>query len=183
MTTTGKPSNNIMLTTIDKIPLKTNGLPTTEDMNDDPIVKDVLSEFEKELSLSDQTTQSNNYQINYQQQQLQQQQLQQQQLQQQQLQQQQLQQQQLQQQQLQQQQLTAQKLNNKSKEFNIDNELLVKVFIICIIIALVTNPYIYTTILSKLPQNLSIIFDNYNYFIKLGLIFIILYVMMFYNVV
>jgi hypothetical protein len=168
MTTTGKPSNNIMITSIDNIPLKTNGHVITDDMTNDQTVKDVLNEFEKELSLSDPIT-NNNYQINYQQQQ--------------QLQQQQLQQQQLQQQQLQQQQLQQQQKQNSKKDLCIDNELIVKVFIICIVVALITNPYIYATILSKIPDSLSLFFDNYNYFIKLAIIFVILYLMMFYNVV
>jgi hypothetical protein len=174
MTTTGKPSNNIMITSIDKIPLRTTGTPITDDMTNDETVRDVLSEFEKELSLSE-TPANNNYQINYQQQQQQQQQIPQQLLQQQQ--------QQLLQQQQQLPQQMPQQRNNKKKDFHIDNELVIKVFIICIIVALITNPYIYATILSKIPDNLSSMFDNYNYYIKLGLIFVILYVMMFYNVV
>ena len=46
-------SPNNMITSIDKIPLKTSGSNITEDMTDDPIVKDVLNEFEKELSLNE----------------------------------------------------------------------------------------------------------------------------------
>jgi len=168
MSTTGKPSNNIMITSIDNIPLKTNGQVITDDMTNDQTVKDVLSEFEKELSLTESSV-NNNYKINYQQQQ--EQQLFQQQ-----------QQQQLQQQQLQQQQ-SQQKQRQNKKDLCIDNELVVKVFIICIVVALITNPYIYATILSKIPDSLSVIFDNYNYFIKLAIIFITLYLMMFYNVV
>jgi len=168
MSTTGKPSNNIMITSIDNIPLKTNGQVITDDMTNDQTVKDVLSEFEKELSLTESSV-NNNYKINYQQQQ--EQQLFQQQ-----------QQQQLQQQQLQQQQ-SQQKQRQNKKDLCIDNELVVKVFIICIVVALITNPYIYATILSKIPDSLSVIFDNYNYFIKLAIIFVTLYLMMFYNVV
>jgi cation transport ATPase len=169
MSTTGKPSNNIMITSIDNIPLKTNGQVITDDMTNDQTVKDVLSEFEKELSLTESSV-NNNYKINYQQQQ-EQQLIQQQQ------------QQQLQQQQLQQQQQSQQKQRQNKKDLCIDNELVVKVFIICIVVALITNPYIYATILSKIPDSLSLIFDNYNYFIKLAIIFVTLYLMMFYNVV
>ena len=170
MTTTGKPSNNIMITSIDKIPLRTNGPVTTDDMTNDQTVKDVLSEFEQELSLTADQNINNNYKVNYQQQSQQQQEQQFQQ-----------QQQYQQQQPFQQQPKPQQKQNNK--DLCIDNELVIKVFIICIVVALITNPYIYATILSKIPDNLSLIFDNYNYFIKLGLIFVVLYLMMFYNVV
>jgi hypothetical protein len=166
MTTIGKPTNNIMITSIDKIPLKTNGsVAATDDMVDDPIVKDVLSEFEKELALTEPqppSQSSSNYQINYQQppqdpysQQFQPPQA----------------------------PIKHQLSQNKSKQdFYIDNDLIVKVFIICIVIALITNPYIYTTILSKIPDNFSVIIENYNYFIKLIIIFVVLYLMMFYKV-
>ena len=65
-------SQNNMITPIDKIPLKTSNANITDDMSDDPIVKDVLNEFEKELSINEQT--ANNYKINVNQMQQQQQQ-------------------------------------------------------------------------------------------------------------
>jgi len=171
MATIGKPSNNIMITSIDKIPAKQNGgAAMTDDMNDDPIVRDVLSEFEKELAM----TSGNNYQINYDQQQPQHQPQHQPQQPQQQLQQ--------DPQQFQQPPPQQAKVSKK-QDFYIDNEIVVKVFIICIIVALVTNPYIYSTILSKVPENISLLLDNYNYFIKLILIFIILYLLIFYKCV
>ena len=34
--------SNIMLTSLDKIPLKTSNINNTDDMSDDPIVKDVV---------------------------------------------------------------------------------------------------------------------------------------------
>jgi hypothetical protein len=161
-------SQNNMITPIDKIPLKTSGANITDDMADDPIVKDVLNEFEKELSLNEQTI-KNNYLINNNQHQHQQQ-----------LQQQQQPlyhplQQQLQPQQPQLQQQQSSKINY------IDNELITKSFIICIVIAIIINPVIYNTILSKIPENISGIFDNYNYIIKIILIFIALYALMFYK--
>lgn len=158
--------SNIMLTSLDKIPLKPSN--NTDDMSDDPVVKDVLNEFEKELSLNEQKS---NYNINYNQQQQipQQQQLplpQQQQI-------------PLPQQQIQYQQ---QRLGIPQYKNNyIDNVLLTKTFIICIIIALIINPVIYNTIISKIPINLMSIFETYNYIIKLGLIFIIIYLFMFYK--
>lgn len=162
--------SNIMLTSLDKIPLKTSNINNTDDMSDDPIVKDVLNEFEKELSLNEQKS---NYNINYnQQQQIPQQQQQPLQLPQQPI--------QLPQQQpiQYQQQRTG---IHQNKNNYIDNILLTKTFIICIIIALITNPVIYSTIISKIPINLSTIFESYNYVIKLGLIFITIYLFMFYK--
>jgi hypothetical protein len=158
-------SQNNMITPIDKIPLKTSGANITEDMTDDPIVKDVLNEFEKELSLNEQTI-KNNYLINNNQQQQQQPP-------------------QNYQQPLYhplQQQLQPQLQQQQSSKINyIDNELITKSFIICIVIAIIINPVIYNTILSKIPENISGIFDNYNYIIKIILIFIALYALMFYK--
>jgi hypothetical protein len=161
-----QPQNN-MITPIEKVPLKTSNTNITPDMSDDPIVKDVLNEFEKELSLNNQ---SNNYQINNNQpQQPQQQQQQQQQL--------------PQQPQYQpSQQLPQPQPQQRQNQINyIDNILITKTFIICIIIAIVTNPNIYSTIISKIPENISVILDSYNYIIKIILIFIILYGLMFYK--
>jgi hypothetical protein len=158
-------SQNNMITPIDKIPLKTSGANITEDMTDDPIVKDVLNEFEKELSLNEQTI-KNNYLINNNQHQQQQPP-------------------QNYQQPLYhplQQQLQPQLQQQQSSKINyIDNELITKSFIICIVIAIIINPVIYNTILSKIPENISGIFDNYNYIIKIILIFIALYALMFYK--
>ena len=166
-------SQNNMITPIDKIPLKTSNANITDDMSDDPIVKDVLNEFEKELSINEQT--ANNYKINVNQmQQQQQQQYQQQQQQQPQM--------QYQQQQQMQYQPPMQQLSKNQQSINyIDNVLLTKTFIICIIIGLFTNPYIYNTIISKIPENISVMLDSYNYIIKIILIFISLYALMFYK--
>jgi hypothetical protein len=157
-------SQNNMITPIDKIPLKTSGANITEDMTDDPIVKDVLNEFEKELSLNEQTI-KNNYLINNNQHQQQQPP-------------------QNYQQPLYhplQQQLQPQLQQQSSKINYIDNELITKTFIICIVIAIIINPIIYNTILSKIPENISGMLDNYNYIIKIILIFIALYALMFYK--
>ena len=168
-------SQNNMITSIDKIPLKTSGAIITDDMADDPIVKDVLNEFEKELSMNEQTI-KNNYQINNNSQSQQQyQQSQQQQYQQ-------SQQQQSQQQQSQQQQYQQSQQQQSQQPINyIDNILITKTFIICIVVAIIINPYIYNTIISKIPDNISIILDSYNYIIKIILAFITLYALMFYK--
>lgn len=158
-------SQNNMITSIDKIPLKTSGATITEDMVDDPIVKDVLNEFEKELSMNEQTI-KNNYQINnnlqYQSQQPVQQPL------------------QPIQQPIQQQYQPLYQSQKQSVNY-IDNVLITKTFIICIVVAIIINPYIYNTIISKIPNNISILLDSYNYIIKIILAFITLYLLMFYK--
>lgn len=162
--------SNIMLTSLDKIPLKSSNINTADDMSDDPIVKDVLNEFEKELSLNEQKS---NYNINYNQQQQMPQQPQMPQI---------PQQSQIPQQQIAPPQYQQQRFSGSQNKNNyIDNVLLTKTFIICIIIALITNPVIYSTIISKIPLNFSIIFETYNYVIKLALIFITIYLFMFYK--
>lgn len=161
--------STIMLTSLDKIPQKQSNNVSVDDMSDDPLVKDVLSEFEKELNINEQHQNNKNYNINYQQHQ-----------------------QPPQQQQLpppqqlppqQQQQYQQRNQNSKTLSNYIDNILITKSFIICIIVALIINPYIYSTIISKIPADLSTLFDSYNYLIKLILIFITVYIFMFYKLV
>lgn len=164
--------STIMLTSLDKIPQKQSNNVSVDDMSDDPLVKDVLSEFEKELNINEQHQNNKNYNINYQQhQQPPQQQLP-------------PQQQPQQPQQLPpQQQYQQRNQNSKTLSNYIDNILITKTFIICIIVALIINPHIYSTIISKIPADLSTLFDSYNYLIKLVLIFITVYLFMFYKLV
>jgi hypothetical protein len=152
-------SQNNMITPIDKIPFKT-AVGNTDESNDDPMIRDVLNEFEQELAINE--SQSNKYKINEQRPVQQYQQPPPQQL-------------QPPPQQLQQPPVKAQK--NKSY---IDNELVVKSFIICIVIAIIINPYIFSTILSKVPENISLMLTSYDYFIKLVIIFVAIYVLFFY---
>jgi hypothetical protein len=161
-------NQNNMITEIDKIPLKTNEMSVTDDMND-PLVKDVLNEFENELLLSNKPT-NNNYKINNDdndnhrnnyQPELQSQ----------------------SQPQPQQQLNRNMKSSSKNEKIKYYDELLLnKSFIICIIIAIIINPYIFSTIINNLPENISSLFDSYNYFIKLGLIFVAIYILMVYKV-
>lgn len=154
-------SQNNMITSIDKIPLKPSVNNLNNDDLTDPMVKDVLNEFEKELSLQEKQSK---YVINDQPPQ--------------------------QQPQYQPPPLQPQyqpppvikKQDTISKNY-IDNELITKTFIICIIMAIITNPYIYDTLISKIPENISNIFFSYNYIIKLIILFIVIYGMMFYNLI
>ena len=154
-------SQNNMITSIDKIPLKPSVNNLNNDDLTDPMVKDVLNEFEKELSLQEKQSK---YVINDQP--------------------------------PQQQPLyqppplqpqyqpppVIKKQDTISKNY-IVNELITKTFIICIIMAIITNPYIYDTLISKIPENISNIFISYNYIIKLIILFIVIYGMMFYNLI
>jgi hypothetical protein len=153
-------SQNNMITPIDKIPFKTAG--NTDETNDDPMIRDVLNEFEQELAINE--SQSNKYKINEQRpvQQYQQPPPQQHQPPPQQLQQ-------------------PQPVKPQKNKSYIDNELIVKSFIICIVIAIIINPYIFSTILSKVPENISLMLTSYDYFIKLVIIFVAIYVLFFYN--
>jgi hypothetical protein len=49
--------------------------------------------------------------------------------------------------------------------------------------AIITNPYIYDTLITKMPDNISVILDSYNYIIKIILLFVAIYGMMFYNLI
>ena len=156
-------SQNNMITSIEKIPLKQSVNNSNNDDLTDPMVKDVLNEFEKELSLQEKQSK---YVINDQPP----------------LQQQQQQYQPSPQQQYQPPPLVIKKQDPISKNY-IDNELITKAFIICIIIAIIINPYIYDTLISKIPENISNIFISYNYIIKIIILFIVIYGMMFYNLI
>ncbi len=153
-------SQNHMITPIEKIPLKTSGN-ANDEMNDDPMIRDVLNEFEKELAITETT---NKYKINDQ-----------------------IPVQQIQQpimqpiQAMQQMQQPQPVVKAKKNKCYIDNELIVKSVIICIIVAIIINPYIYSTILSKIPENISLMLDANNYFVKLLLIFVAIYALFFYN--
>ena len=158
-------TQNHMITPIEKIPLKTSGN-TNDEINDDPMIRDVLNEFEKELAINE--TPNNKYKINEQpllqspslqnplhsNQNLQQ---------------------------VYQQPTVQLPIKPIKKKCYIDNELIVKSVTICLVVAIIINPFIYSTFLSKVPENISLILDSNSYFIKLILIFIAIYALYFYN--
>jgi hypothetical protein len=138
-----------MTTSIDNIPLKTNKNETPVDDSDDPMVKDILNEFEKELKINNPAPppppQKPDYVINYPQ--------------------------------------ACPMPPKKTKTSNgyYNEEFLRKTAIIIIIIALVFSPVIFATILERLPASLTDMFDNYNYYIKLLLSFVAIYLLFHYN--
>jgi hypothetical protein len=59
-----------------------------------------------------------------------------------------------------------------------DEELLRKTTIITILIAFIFSPFIFNSFIEKLPSQFSIIINNYDFYIKLLIIFIIIYLLM-----
>ena len=141
-----------MTTNIDNIPLKTNKNDIQIDDSDDPIVKDILNEFEKELKANTDVNNTHSvpqkdYVINYQQ--------------------------------------PAQScpvpIKRQKSNGYYNEDYLRKSAIIIIIIALIFSTIIFSTFLDKLPESLKDIFDNYNYYIKLLLSFVKIYLLFHYN--
>lgn len=141
-----------MTTNIDNIPLKTNKNDIEIDDSDDPIVKDILNEFEKELRANTNVTApisvpQKDYVINYQQPTL---------------------------------SCPVPMKRQKSSGYY-NEEYLRKSAIIVIIIAIIFSPIIFSIFFDKLPESFKDIFDNYNYYIKLSLSFATIYLLFYYN--
>lgn len=148
-----------MTTSIDNIPLKTNKSNINDD-SDDPMVKDILNEFQQELKsineppqqqlqspqppqqppqLPPQPQQPLNYNINYQQPKYQQ-----------------------------------QTIKNNSYY---NEDFVRKSGILTIIIAMIFSPLILPAFINKLPPSISTIIDNYQLYFKLLLSFLVFYLM------
>jgi len=140
-----------MTTNIDNIPLKTNknDIDLNDDSND-PLVKDILNEFEKEVKANSKP--QNDYVINYPP---------------------------PPQTQNPQSCSIPFKKNNNNSYYNED--FIRKSAIIIIIIAFIFSPIIFNTIIEKLPSYLADIIDNYNYYVKLILSFLAIYLLFYYN--
>jgi len=173
-----------MSTPINTLPLKTQQ--TNIDANDinDPIVQDVLNEFQEELHSS---KQANKLPQQMQQQQMQQQ-MQQQLLQQQQMQQQGMQQQLLQQQQMQQQGMQGLPPNSKNYQNKFDNmssyldiEVAKKSLILVIISLIIYNSGVINTMYEKMPDYLHDNLNNFDIYIKSASLFAIIYILSFFE--
>jgi hypothetical protein len=78
--------------------------------------------------------------------------------------------------------VNSQKLNkNKNSYYN--EEYFKKSLIIVVIIAFFFIPIIFNSIIDKLPEPLLSIFNSYEIYIKLILVFISIYLMMFYKMI
>lgn len=138
-----------MTTSIDSIPMKTNNTESNVDDSDDPIVKDILNEFQHEIEnqINEfKEPKEPKYIINNQPP-----------------------------------QPIIQSSKKPIKTSYYNEEFIRKTAIIIIIIALVFSPIMFSSIIDKLPPNISIILDNYNFYIKLIITFIIIYGFYYYN--
>jgi hypothetical protein len=136
-----------MTTSIDNIPMKTNRNEITPDDSDDPMVKDILSEFEQELSNQQPVPKEEpKYIINN----------------------------------SPPPPIKPQPTQNKSSGYY-NEEFIRKTAIIIIVIALIFSPMIFSSLIEKLPANISGIVDDYNFYIKLILSFIAIYLFFYYN--
>jgi hypothetical protein len=167
-----------MSTPINTLPLKTQQ--TNIDANDinDPIVQDVLNEFQEELHSSKQTNKAPMQMPSQQMQLLQQQQMQQQQQQQQQ-------QQLLLQQQQMQGGLPPNSKNNSNKFDNmssyLDIEVAKKSLILVIISLIIYNSGIINTMYEKMPEYLQDNLNNFDIYIKSASLFTIIYILSFFE--
>lgn len=143
-----------MTTNLDNIPLKTTKNEIQNDDSNDPIVKDILNEFESEFKANTQQPQvktQNEYVINY----------------------------------PPPVQACPMPLKKQKETINsfYNEEFLRKSGIIVIVIALIFSPIIFATFIDKLPESFRDIVDSNNYYIKLLLVFIAIYLLFIYNLV
>jgi len=145
-----------MTTSIDSIPMKTskNNDNYTDD-SDDPMVKDILNEFQQELEINTQKqpvnlTQKNNYNINYNQENFQEP------------------------------DINKQK-KPKQQQSYYNEDYIKKSIIITIIVFIIFSPIFFTMISDKLPLSVNIIYETYELYIKLFILFISIYILYFYN--
>ena len=151
-----------MTTKIDDIPLKTIKSNDINDDTNDPMVKDILNEFEQELEMNINNN-KNDYKVNYEppvennRQPIENQNY-----------------------------NIPKKVNNNLKKENkinsyINQDYINKTGIIIIIVALLFSPIIFPIIVNKLPTSIISYVENYDFYIKLLLLFIIIYILYFYN--
>jgi len=138
-----------MTTSIDNIPMKTNRNEVISDDSDDPMVKDILNEFEQELTNQEPIqNEKPKYIINN----------------------------------SPPPPIKPAPIQNKSSNYSYYNEEFIrKTAIIIIVIALIFSPIIFSSLIEKLPTNISGIIDDYNFYIKLILAFIAIYLFFYYN--
>ena len=146
-----------MTTSVQNIPMKTSKINNDNDDSEDPIVKDILQEFQEELKenqkslLPNPPSQPDAYQINYN----------------------------PPPQQLPQPVQTPQQQKPPKNNFYMkyyNQEILIKTAIIITIIAFVFSPTIFNTFMDKIPYTLAQILNQYDFYIKLILAFIFVYI-------
>ena len=147
-----------MMTSLDNIPLKTSSTPTNDD-SDDPLVKDILNEFNQEVNNQPPSSNTNyqppppppptnDYIINN----------------------------------PNSCQIRPRQPQPPQKTSPYYNEDYIrKSAIIIIIVAFFFYPLIYNSIIEKLPQQFSILLTTYDFYFKLFLVFIVIYLFMIKN--
>ena len=147
-----------MMTSLENIPLKTSSTPTNDD-SDDPLVKDILNEFNQEVNNQPPSSNTNyqqpppppptnDYIINN----------------------------------PNSCQIRPRQYQSTQKTSPFYNEdYLRKSAIIIIIVAFFFSPLIYNSIIEKLPQQFSILLTTYDFYFKLFLVFIVIYSFMIKN--
>lgn len=146
-----------MTTSLDNIPLKTaKNTDVNIDDKDDPMVKDILNEFQQELEINTRTSpQSDNYQVNY-----------------------------SPPQKPDDYYDPPKKLSNKHLQVNqsyYNQDYVKKTGIIIAIIAIIFSPFVFTAIIEKVPVSFAESMEKFDFYIKLLASFVIIYVMFFYN--
>ena len=150
-----------MTTNIENIPLKTNRNDLNNDDSDDPVVKDILNEFEQELKINSNQSQeqqspmkpSNDYVVNYQQ---------------------------PVQASPQACAMPSRKAKGNTNSYY-NEEFLRKTAIIVVIIAFIFSPIIFSTVLDKIPETFKDTIDTNSYYIKLLLSFATIYLLYHYK--
>jgi hypothetical protein len=140
-----------MTTSLDNIPLKMND--TNIDDKDDPMVKDILNEFQQELEINTRTQPPpvDNYQVNY---------------------------------------TPPQRPIDynipknvpvrKSQSFY-NEDYIKKTAIIIIVVALIFSPIVFNIVMENIPIYISSNIEKFNYYFKLLISFLIIYIMFYYK--
>jgi|688.fasta_scaffold01811_27 hypothetical protein len=151
-----------MTTSIDSIPMKTSNKNNDNynDDSDDPMVKDILNEFQQELEINTQkqpvnVNQKNNYNINYNQENLQEPDI--------------------------NKNMCNINKQKKPQQSYYNEDYIKKSIILTIIVFIIFSPIFFPMISEKLPLSISIIFETYELYIKLLILFIFTYILYFYN--
>lgn len=141
-----------MTTSLDNIPLKANDI--NIDDKDDPMVKDILNEFQQELEINTRTPSppADNYQVNY---------------------------------------IPPQKpidYNNiqkniplrKSQSFY-NEDYIKKTAIIILVVSLIFSPTVFNIFMENIPIYIASNIEKFNYYFKLLISFLMIYIMFYYK--
>ena len=136
-----------MTTSLDNIPLKTNEV--NMDDKDDPMVKDILNEFQQELEINTRAAPVDTYQVNY---------------------------------------PPPQRADfqknipvKKTQQSYYNQDYIKKTGIIILIIAIVFSPVVFNAFIENIPIYIAANIEKFNYYFKLLISFLIIYIMFYYK--